>query len=184
MRTSANGICVTLSALLLLGACSGKHDDAAAGNTAAAGNAAAAVNATPAATKLTMPKPGLWEMTVSTPGMPKPMKTQMCIGAPVPGANPFAPPPRAGQNCARSDVTRTATGYSIDMECKMNGMTMSTKGEVSGDFSSNYKTVMTTSMSGAGIPAAMQTERTSTAESRYIGACPADMKPGTAKQAG
>ena len=61
-------------------------------------------------------------------------------------------------------------------------MTMSTKGSVTGDFSSSYKTVMTSKMTGANVPSMMQTERTSTAEAKYLGACPADMKPGTVSQ--
>ena len=64
--------------------------------------------------------------------------------------------------------------------CAINGMTMTTSGEVTGDFSSNYRTVMKTRMSGPGIPAAMQNERRSSVESKYLGPCPAGMQPNTA----
>ena len=87
-----------------------------------------------------------------------------------------------GQNCAKNDFTKTAGGYTIALECTMNGMTMSSHGDVSGDFSSDYTTTMHTKMGGAGIPAAMQTEHVSTAEAKRVGDCPAGMAPGTVKQ--
>ena len=108
---------------------------------------------------------------------------QACVGAPVPGANPFAPPPQPGQDCTKSSYTKTASGYAIDMECKMNGMTMSSKGDVTGDLSSHYTVAMRTKMGGAALPAAMQTERASKVDAAYVGACPTGMAPGTAKQA-
>ena len=176
MRTYSRMTGLAISGLIILGGCSGKHDETAGNSTAAAPAGAIA----PESGKL--PKQGLWETVVTADGMPQPMKMQMCVGAPAPGANPFAPPPQAGQSCTKSAFDKTGAGYTIDIECKMNGMTMQTKGDVTGDFSSNYKVSMKTKMSGAGIPAEMQTERGSTAESKYLGACPADMKPGTAKQ--
>ncbi len=166
-------------ASISLAACSGKHDDTASANSTAADGGTASV-----ALAASTPKPGLWQMTVSADAMPKPMVTQMCVGAPAPGTNPFAPPPQPGQTCAKNAFTKTAAGYAIDMECKVNGMTMSSKGEVSGDLSSHYTIAMKSQMGGPGIPAAMQTERASTVEAKYVGACPAGMAPGTAKQAG
>ncbi|QYE32951.1 DUF3617 family protein (plasmid) [Polymorphobacter sp. PAMC 29334] len=177
MKIFAAATALTVSTVILPGACSAKKDDADSTSTSSSGAGAALADAK-------MPKPGLREMTVSAEGMPNSMKTQMCVGAPVPGTNPFAPPPQAGADCTKNGFTKTATGYSIDIACKMNGMMMSTKGDVSGDFSSNYKTVMKTKMSGPNIPPAMQTERTSTAEAKYLGACPTGMSPATAKQAG
>lgn len=178
MRLYSIVVGVTLPGLILLGACSGKHDDAAGNSAATTPDRAVAL----ADTK--MPKPGLWEMTVSAEGMAQPMAMRLCVGAPAPGTNPFAPPPQAGQDCKKNAFVKTGAGYTIDIECKSNGVTMSTKGEVTGDFSSGYTTIMKTRMSGPGIPAELQTERTSTAESKYLGACPADMKPGAAKRMG
>lgn len=163
--------------LIVLAGCS-KHDAAATGNGAAP--QAAATVAAPART----PRPGLWAMTVSAEGMPRPMTTQVCIGAPAPGANPFVPPPQPGQACTKQSVTQTASGYAIDMQCSMNGMTMVATGEVSGDLSTSYRTVMRTKMSGPGIPAAMQVGRTSRMESKYLGSCPAGMRPNTVRAAG
>jgi hypothetical protein len=121
-------------------------------------------------------------MTVSTDSMPTPMKSTMCMGAPAPGTNPFVPPAQPGQNCSKSSFIKTATGYTVDMECSVNGMTMISKGDVGDDFSSNYKTVIKTKMTGANIPAMMQNERTSTVDAKYLGPCPSGMQPGTMKQ--
>ena len=174
MKITTVTVGLTLAGLSLA-ACSGKHD-------ATSGNAA---DATAAATPtMATPKPGLWQMTVAAAGMPSPMTTQVCVGAPAPGVNPFSPPPQRGQACSKNSFTKTAAGYSIDTECTMNGMTMSSKGEVSGDFSSAYTIAMKTKMTGANIPAAMQAERASTVTAKYVGACPSGMAPGTTKQAG
>ena len=166
---------VALAGLFSLGACSGKGD-APAGNAAAGTTAEAA----PAAGK--MPKAGLWKMSVKAAGMPQPMNMQVCLGEPVAGANPFAPPAQPGQDCKKNSVTPTASGYAIEMECTANGMTTAIAGTVSGDFSTSYRTELTTKMSGANIPPAAQQEIKSSVDSTYAGACPAGMKPGETKQ--
>ncbi len=176
MRTTIIATYLVLGAASLAG-CSAKQN----GATSSA-SSTTTTPSTPAAVASNMPKPGLWQMTVTGSSMPSPMTTKMCMGAPTPGANPFTPPPQAGQTCAKNAVTKTADGYAIDQQCTVNGMTMSTKGSVSGDFSSSYKTVMTSKMTGANVPTMMQTERTSTAEAKYLGACPADMQPGAVSQ--
>jgi len=164
-----------LAGLFALGACSGKSDQAA-------GNAAAGGDASPTAAAAKMPKAGLWKMTVNAAGMPQPMVMQVCMGEPVAGANPFAPPAQPGQQCAKNAVTPTSTGYAIDMECKSNGMTMAIAGTVSGDFSTSYRTELTTKMSGANLPPAASQAIKSSVDSTYAGACPAGMKPGETKQ--
>ena len=181
VRTIIKVACVAVSGAALLAACSGKPGASGAktSSTTSTTTSATAAAAAPAA-----PKVGLWEMTAAAEGMPGPMKTKMCIGAPEPGSTPFAPPPQPGQTCAKRNVVRTATGYTIDVECAMNGMTLQTTGEVSGDFASSFKTVTTTKMSGANVPAQMQTAHTSTVEARYLGACPAGVKPGMVSRAG
>ena len=174
MRRTIIAIYLVLGAASIAG-CSAKQE----GTTTSASSTTTTTSSVVASN---MPKPGLWQMTVTGSSMPSPMTTKMCMGAPTPRANPFTPPPQAGQTCAKNAVTKTANAYAVDTECTVNGMTMSTKGSVSGDFSSSYKMVMTSKMTGANVPAMMQAERTSTAEAKYLGACPADMKPGTVSQ--
>lgn len=165
-----------VAGLLLLGACSDKTDKG--GNATATADAAL----TPAAAAARMPKGGLWEMTVTAAGMPNPMTMRTCLADPAPGSNPFAPPAQPGQACAKNKITPTATGYTIDMECAANNVTMAIAGTVSGDFSTSFRTDLTTKMTGANIPAAAQQGVKSSVEAKYVGACPADMKPGETKQ--
>lgn len=172
MKITSAAVGLALAGLASTG-CSDKHD-------AASGNIASPT--APAAPAMSTPKPGLWQMTVSADGMPNPMTMQVCVGAPAPGVNPFTPPSQPGQACSKNSFSKTAAGYSVDTECQMNGMTISAKGEVSGDFSSSYTIAMKTRMAGADLPAAMQTERASTVTAKYVGACPSGMAPGSAKQ--
>jgi hypothetical protein len=165
------------AALLALGACSGKSDQAG-GNA----SGSTAVPATQEAAIARMPKAGLWKMTVTAAGMPQPMTMRTCFGEPAPGANPFAPPPQPGQNCSKNSIVPTADGYTIDMACTANGMGMAIQGTVSGDFSTRYKTELTTKMSGPNLPPAAQQAVKSSADAEYLGACPADMKVGETKQ--
>lgn len=175
MRTKI--VTALLVGVTLLGGCSKKS------TTPTTGGLTGGVAGQGAATGAKMPKPGLWAMTISGDTLPKPMKSQICVGAPAPGTNPFAPPPQVGQHCAKSAFTPTASGYSIDLECAMNGVTMVSKGEVSGDFSSHYTTAMTVKMTGAQIPPSMQVDHHSTVDSTYVGACPTGMAPNTARPA-
>lgn len=165
-----------VAGLLLLGACSDKTDKAGNATTADASVSS------PAEAAKRMPKAGLWEMTVTAAGMPAPMTMRTCLAAPAPGSNPFAPPPQPGQSCAKNKIAPTATGYSIDMECTTSGVTMAIAGTVSGDFSSSFRTDLTTKMSGGGIPTASAQSVKSSVDAKYLGACPADMKPGEVKQ--
>lgn len=167
----------TAACALLLGACSGgqKASDTAAANDTAADTAIASADAAPA------PKAGLWEMKISAAGVPQAQTTKVCVGEPAPGTNPFTPPPGAGQTCAKNAVTKVAAGYEIDSECTINGMTATSKGSVTGDFASAYKIEMATKMSGANLPAAAQQEVKTVIDAKYLGDCPADLKPGQAQ---
>ena len=186
MRRSVTFACVAAS-LIVLGACSGKKSEG--GSAEANGTATADTNSTapaPAASAdagaVASPKQGLWEMKISAANVPQPQVMSVCVGAPAPGANSFAPPPAAGQTCTKNAVTKTASGYDIDSECTANGMTVASKGTVSGDFSSDYKIDMSSKISGANVPAAAQQEMKTSIEAHYKGACPAAMKPGEVKR--
>ena len=156
--------------LMLLAGCSGKTDPAG-------GNASTAAAPALATTSPRKPKPGLWAMTVTAPGMPNAMTMRSCIGATAPGGSSFTPPPPPGQTCAKRSVVPTATGYAIDTECSGNGVTVAIRGTVSGDFSTSFRTDLVTRMSAPGMPATAEGAKSSV-EAKYVGACPADMKPG------
>lgn len=160
--------------LLLLAACSGGGNG---GENAAAATETATASEGPAPNTGAMPKAGLWEMKVTAAGMPQAQATKVCLGETAAGANPFTPP-TAGQNCSKNSVTKTATGYDIAMECTANGMTVASNGTVSGDLTSAYKVEMKTKMGGANLPAAAQQEIKTIIDAKYLGDCPADLKPG------
>lgn len=159
--------------LLLLTACSGgekaEGNATASTETQTTGQQAASAGGA-------MPKAGLWELKVSAAGAPA-QTTKVCTGEVPAGSNPFAPP-TPGQNCSKNNVTKTADGYAIAMECTVNGMTVASNGTVSGDMSSAYKVEMTTTMGGANLPAAAQREMKTVIDAKYAGACPAGMQPG------
>jgi|GEM_PF-733301 len=167
-------VAISGAGLMLLSACSGGETTAENAST----TSAAPAEAESAAAGNAMPKAGLWEMKITAAAMPQPQTTKLCVGETAANSNPFAPPPTPGQTCARNNVTKTATGYSIDMECSANGMTMTSIGTVSGDMASAYKVEMATKIGGANVPAAAQQEMKTVIDAKYLGDCPADMQPG------
>ncbi len=175
MRTSKMIGCATAAALLTLSACSDKTDKTTSNTTTTTSTSVTTTDAAPT------PKPGLWKMTVAAEGM-TPMVMNVCLGAPTPGVNPFTPPAAPGQNCTKNDISRSGSGYAIDMECTANGVTMAIEGSVSGNFSTSYRTELTTKMSGANIPPAASKAVKSSVDSVYVSACPEGMKPGQTKQ--
>ena len=166
----------SMALLFALSACGGKSDQAG-GNT----TTTTTTTTTPAAAAR-MPKGGLWELSATANGVATPMKTQVCMPEPTPGSNPFAPPPQAGQTCAKNSIVTTASGYTLDMECENAGMKIAMAGTVSGNFTDSFKTEMTTTVSGPNVPAAAAKGVKSTVDAKYVGACPSGMKPGETKQ--
>lgn len=164
MRMTMWAAGVALAGVLVLGGCSGAKKEGAAPSVQAAAKT---------------PKPGLWEIKASAMGVAGPAM-KVCVGEAKPGDNPFVQK-QAGADCAKNNVTETADGYDIDMECKVNGMTVATTGKVTGDFSSAYKVEMATKMSGPNIPATMQQGTTSVVDAKYLGACPEGMKANEVK---
>jgi hypothetical protein len=176
MRIVSLSTVTVIAGLLLVSACSGGSKDKTENATSTTSTTTSTTAATPTAPT---PKAGLWEMKASSMGMSMPAM-KVCVGEAKPGENPFTQKPQ-GANCAKNEVTASAGGYAIDSECTVNGMTAATKGTVSGDFSSAYKVELTTKMSGPNIPAAAQKEVQSVMEAKYVGPCPAGMKPNQSK---
>lgn len=174
MKTSIAILALALG--LTVTACSKESSNSVTGAGLTETDAAAA----PAA-----PKPGLWELSTSTEGMPQKVTTKLCFGQTAPGASAFGPPPSSSggkPSCSKNEVNKTAEGYSINSECAVNGMTIATTGTVTGDMNSAYTVDMSVSMKGASLPAAMQKAIKSKVEAKYLGDCPAGVNPGqTAK---
>jgi Protein of unknown function (DUF3617) len=129
------------------------------------------------AVDLPVRKAGLWEMKVVRAGSPVPdMTMQHCTDESTDKEMSAAASPMAKEMCSKQDIQKTATGYVSDSVCGVAGMSITSHGEITGDFNSAY-TVKSTSHSERG-PAGAPRDSTTTIEAKWLGACKADQKPG------
>jgi hypothetical protein len=129
------------------------------------------------AVELPTRKAGLWELKMLRAGSPAPeMTMQHCTDETTDKKMTTQLSPMAKQNCTRNDTQKTATGYVIDSVCSFNGVTMTSHSEVTGDFNSAYSVKVTSHNDGA--PAGAPRDANMTLEAKWLGACPADQKPG------
>ena len=114
---------------------------------------------------------GYWELTKTMPGRP-PLVEHKCRGAAAP-----AVPLR--KECTTLAVNRaTDAKYLIDARCAARGMNMSLHVEVSGDLQTRFSGDLTSRMRMApNQPEMVGHEHT---DARYLGSCPAGMKPSDA----
>lgn len=84
-----------------------------------------------------------------------------------------------GQGDCRRQVSRDASGvYHFSSTCRLdNGATVQAMGAASGDFSSGYSVRSEINVSGAPVEA-MNGMHQVQISARYLGACPAGVKPG------
>ena len=128
------------------------------------------------AVELPLRKAGLWEMKmVRTGGSAPDMTMQHCTDAATDKqmSTSFSP---GKETCSKQDIQKTATGYVSDSVCGVGGMTITSHAEITGDFNSAY-TVKVTSKTEGG-PSGVPRDSTTTIESKWLGACKADQKPG------
>lgn len=141
--------------------------------------AAAGVAATLAARADELPtrKPGLWEIRMlDTATKAAGMTMQQCTDAATDKDLTSNLSPMAKQTCSKNDVRKTAAGYMTDAVCTVNGMSMTSHSDVTGDFNSAYTVHVTSKVSGA--PANVPQETTMTVEAKWLGPCKPDQKPG------
>lgn len=141
--------------------------------------AATGVAATLAARADEMPtrKPGLWEIRmVDAATKAAGMTMQQCTDAATDKDLTSNLSPMAKQTCSKNDVKKTAAGYMTDAVCTVNGMSMTSHSDVTGDFNSAYTVHVTSKVSGA--PANVPQETTMTVEAKWLGPCKPDQKPG------
>ena len=122
-------------------------------------------------------KPGLWEIRmIDAASKTAGMTMQQCTDAATDKDLTSNLSPMAKQTCSRNDVRKTAAGYMTDAVCTVNGMSMTSHSDVTGDFDSAYTVQVTskTNDSPAGVPR----ETTMTLEAKWLGPCKADQKPG------
>jgi hypothetical protein len=130
---------------------------------------------------------GLWEMTIQ---MSAPVQTTMtsrqCTdatqekgGAVFNGNTPRA----SGVDCkAGTPLPAVGGGWSYSTVCHMRNMTMTTSGTARGDFKTGYHIDSVTRMSPAPMP--QMAESHMVMDAKWVGPCPADMKPGDVEMNG
>ncbi|HTK36720.1 MAG TPA: DUF3617 family protein [Caulobacteraceae bacterium] len=129
-----------------------------------------------------MRRDGLWEMTIQ---MSAPVKTTMTTrqctdasqekaGAMFRNSGPNAP---GGVDCkAGVPLPAPGGGWSYSSTCTMKDMTMATSGTVRGDFRTGYHMESVTRMTPAPMPQLAESHMVM--DAKWLGPCPADMKPG------
>jgi hypothetical protein len=139
----------------------------------AAATLVTAVSAVPLrADELPQRKPGLWE-TKST-GAEGQTIAKQCVG---PGTDQAVMGALAGGACAKTQITKTATGYNVATECTMGAIKASGSSVITGDFQTQMRTEGSTTLTGMPGQSA-PVERKIVVEARRLGDCEAGQKPG------
>ena len=132
----------------------------------------AAAIATPAqATDLPARKPGLWEVKTSIEGSPRALTVQQCVDASTDQMLQSSAGPFSAAACPDREVKKSDASMSIDSRCSLGGKPATAHAVVAGSFDSAY--TMTVTSEGGGLPAVKMT-----IDSKWLGACAADQKPG------
>jgi hypothetical protein len=116
-------------------------------------------------------KPGLWEVKTSIEGSPRGLTVQQCIDASTDQMLQSIAGPFSAAACPEREVKKSDASTSIDSRCTFDGKPASAHALVTGSFDSAY--TMTVTSEGGGLPAVKMT-----VESKWLGACAADQKPG------
>lgn len=160
------GVCF---AALALAACNKTSEkaEAAAGAPATAAVEAPVPAGIDAAPHL---KAGLWEITPAN----MPGKVTSCIDDATQSDTAVLGQGLDRRKCAKSDWSRTPTGIAFSFDCDNNGTRVTSKGTITGDFNTAYRMEADASLTKGGITKSTK----QVIDARYLGACPAGMKPG------
>lgn len=181
---------ICLASALALAACSKKP--ASQASSAPAGEAASQAAATAAAPA---PAPGggifaphrragLWQVAIDASGGPGvQMHAEMCVDNSTDKDFAWHGPHSSSQNCSKTEMHPRMGGFSFDSVCRSGARTITSHGTVSGDFNSAYNVDVTTKMDPPG-PGGMGGEMRSQIKAKWLGPCPAGMKPGSVKMGG
>lgn len=161
------GVCFTALALAACNKPAEKAEVAVADAPAAAPAATPVPAGIDAAPHL---KAGLWEITPA--GMPG--KVRSCIDEKTQSDGAVLGQGLDRRNCAKSEWSRVATGVAFSFDCDNDGTRVTSKGTVTGDFNSAYRMEADASVTKDGVTKSAK----QVIDARYVGACPAGMKPG------
>ncbi len=177
MRYLRINVCLSV-ALIILSACNKPATQAAAPGVVAADTRAAPAMTIGAFKSPMAKKPGLWAMTVDMPDTKmKTMNNSVCVDETIADRWMKA----AGQmgasdvKCSKHDITPTATGAVVDQVCETGGRTIASHIELTSISDTSFKQSVKSTMSP---PVMGRSESDVEMVANWMGACPANMKPG------
>ena len=115
-------------------------------------------------------KSGLWEISMSSAQMPKPMVTTQCVDE---KTDEFGKGGRDREKCSKQSVRREGGSVIVESVCQMEGATATSRGVFSGDFATSYKGEMVTKFSP---PLHGMAESKMSFQARHMGPCQAGKK--------
>jgi hypothetical protein len=119
-------------------------------------------------------RPGLWVQSIGLGG--RPMEVRACIDAQTLRRMWDRGLMMGTQDCARRDVARTATGYTLDLMCRIADRTMTGHGVITATGDTDFHMDLHSRIDPP-FPA-MPGEQSVAMDGRWSGPCPADMRPG------
>jgi hypothetical protein len=126
-------------------------------------------------------KPGLWQMSMTIAGHP--MATKQCVDAVTDRQMMQSSFARNADKCSSLTSSRSGSTITVDATCALNGGVVTrTHAVIAGDFQSEYTVDANTDISGG--PAQMPKHSQIKQDVKWIGACPAGMKPGDMQMPG
>jgi len=121
-------------------------------------------------------KPGLWEMTMSqADGKSAPHVAQQCIDAKTDQAMRELGQGMGQNACSKQEMRKEGDKLVVDSVCKIGTSTATTHAVLSGDFTSAYRMETRSTYEP---PVAGRKEGSAIMETKWVGPCKSDQKPG------
>lgn len=122
-------------------------------------------------------KPGLWQVTTNSQGRPAQI-AENCINEATSKKMTALGQQMMGGKCTGMEMVKSGDNYSSNSACDLGSFKISTQSTFSGDFQSSFNfdsssTITPAMMGNAGSK--------TTGVGKYLGDCPANMKPGDVK---
>lgn len=125
--------------------------------------------------------PGLWEIRVTPPSRPprraRPVVTHECTAPEVDAQMLLAIAP-GHEGCALPDVRRAGAEWRVQSSCEVHGNRIDTRFTLAGDFVHGYAGTFVVRYPDACPPASPDCRDEKEFRARYLGECPADLRPG------
>ena len=126
-------------------------------------------------------KPGLWALTVMDigehAGAARPATVKQCTSR-VDDAQLLLSVAPGQENCEQPKVRRTREGYRIDTACSVHDVPVRSRFELSGNLQQRYEGHYEVQYGPQGSPGSRPRVEARRFAGQWLGACPADMKPG------